>query len=85
MKTRSNFYVDSERLRALRKMADTEETSVSDLVREGIDRVIADRMARPKRERSELRTKLEAFLERYADTGPERLLEEIENLVTEAS
>lgn len=84
MKTRSNFYLDTDRLEALKKLAHTEETSISDLVREGIDRVISERMNKPPRERAKLRENLQAFLERYADTGPERSLEEIEDLVSDS-
>ena len=84
MKTRSNFYLDTDRLDALKKLATTEETRISDLVREGIDRVISERMNKPIRERNELRANLQAFLERYADGGPERSLEEIEALVSDS-
>jgi len=41
-------------------------------------------MNTPKRERNELRANLQAFLERYAGTGPERSLEEIEDLVSDS-
>ncbi len=84
MKIRSNFYLDTDRLDALKQLAKSEETSISDLVREGIDRVISERMNCPRRERNELRTNLQAFLQRYAGTGPERSLEEIEELVSDA-
>lgn len=83
MKIRSNFYLDSNRLEALKQLAKSEETSISDLVREGIDRVISERMNRPGRERNELRANLQAFLRRYAGTGPERSLEEIEELASD--
>ncbi|HEV3157709.1 MAG TPA: ribbon-helix-helix protein, CopG family [Candidatus Baltobacteraceae bacterium] len=82
MKIRSNFYVDSKRMEALKHLAQSEETSVSDLVREGIDRVISERMNQPPRERAELRASLESFLRRYVGSGPERSLEEIEALVS---
>ena len=36
------------------------------------------------RERNELRANLQAFLERYADGGTERSLEEIEDLVSDS-
>jgi hypothetical protein len=83
-KTRSNFYVDNARIKALKQLAAVEETSISELVREGIDRVISERMNRPPKERTELRMNMEAFLQEYAGSGPERTLEEIENLVSEA-
>jgi len=82
MKIRSNFYLDSSRLEALKHLADSEETSISNLVREGIDRVIFARMNEPRRERHELRANLEAFLQRHAGTGPNRTVDEIEELVS---
>ncbi len=82
---RSNFYIDAPRMDALKQLAATEDSSISELVREGIDRVISDRMNNPRRERSELRANLEAFLQRFVKTGTPRSLEEIENIVTEAS
>jgi Arc/MetJ-type ribon-helix-helix transcriptional regulator len=84
-KTRSNFYVDKNRIKALKQLAAEEETSISELVREGIDRVISERMNRQPGERAELRAKVEAFFLQYAGSGPERSDEEIEDLVSEAS
>jgi len=81
MKIRSNFYLDTNRLDALKELAKHEETSISDLVREGIDRVISERMNSPKRERNALRENVQAFMDRYAGTGPESSLEEIDALV----
>jgi hypothetical protein len=69
-KQRVNYYVDLERHDALRSVASMEDTSISDLVREGIDRVIADRMNNPRPDRAVLRDQLKAFLERYADSVP---------------
>ena len=80
---RTNFYVDDERLEALKHVATTESVSVSDLVREGIDRVIRERM-HGKHDRAALRADLKEFLRRYTGTGPYRAPEEIEGLVTAA-
>ena len=68
---RTNFYVDDERLDALKHVATTEQVSVSDLVREGIDRVIRERM-RGKPDRAALRDDLQAYLEKYTGRGPKR-------------
>ena len=80
---RSNFYVDDERLEALKHVATTERVSVSDLVREGIDRVIRERM-RGKPDRATLRADLQEYLRRYTGTVPRRAQEEIEDLITVA-
>jgi Arc/MetJ-type ribon-helix-helix transcriptional regulator len=80
---RTNFYVDDERLEALKHVATTESVSVSDLVREGIDRVIRERM-RGQPDRAALRADLKEFLRRYTGTGPGRAQEEIEDLITVA-
>jgi Arc/MetJ-type ribon-helix-helix transcriptional regulator len=55
----------------------------SDLVREGIDRVIRERM-RAEPDRAALRADLHEFLRRYAGKGPHRAQEEIEDLVSAA-
>ncbi len=65
---RTNFYVDDERLAALKLVSTTERVSVSDLVREGIDRVIRERM-HGKPDRATLRADLQEFLRRYAGKG----------------
>jgi Arc/MetJ-type ribon-helix-helix transcriptional regulator len=78
---RTNFYVDDERLEALKHVATAERISVSDLVREGIDRVIRERM-RGKPDRAALRADLEEYLRRNVGKGPHRAQEEIEDLVT---
>ena len=80
---RTNFYVDDERLEALKHVAMTERVSVSDLVREGIDRVIRERM-HGKPDRATLRADLQEYLRRYAGKGPYRAQEEIEDLVSAA-
>jgi len=80
---RTNFYVDDERLTALKHVAATEKSSVSDLVREGIDRVIRERM-RGRPDRARLRDDLQAFLRKYTGKGPKSTESEIEDLVTEA-
>ena len=81
MKIRSNFYLDTNRINALKELAKNEETSISDLVREGIDRVITERLNNPNHERDALRGNLQAFMTRYAGMGPESTLEEIDSLV----
>jgi hypothetical protein len=78
---RSNFYLDTERLGALKALAAREETSISDLVREGIDRVITDRLKRPKRDRDTLRANLQEFLARYTGTRSGLTDEELDELV----
>jgi Arc/MetJ-type ribon-helix-helix transcriptional regulator len=78
---RTNFYVDDERLEALKHVSTAERVSVSDLIREGIDRVIRERM-HGKPDRATLRADLEEYLRRYAGKGPYRAQEEIEDLVT---
>ena len=55
----------------------------SDLIRNGIDRVIRERM-RGKPDRAALARGLSEFLGRYAGKGPHRTQEEIEELVTVA-
>ena len=82
---RSNFYLDTERLNALKTLATREETSVSDLVREGIDRVITDRLNSPKRDRDTLREGLQQFLARYAGSEPGLTEDEIDDLVVPQS
>lgn len=81
---RTNFYVDDERLEALKHVATTEHVSVSDLVREGIDRVIRERM-NGKPDRAALRADLHAYLEKYAGKGPKRTFEENEQLISEVN
>ncbi len=78
---RTNFYVDDERLEALKHVATTEQVSVSDLVREGIDRVIRERM-RGKPDRAALRADLQAYLEKYAGTGSKRSPRENERRIS---
>ncbi len=81
---RTNFYVDDERLEALKHVAMTERISVSDLVREGIDRVIRERM-NGQPDRAALRADLRAYLEKYAGKGPKRTAEEDEGLISEVN
>jgi uncharacterized protein (DUF2267 family) len=69
---RHNFYVDDERMAMLRKLASVQDLSVSDLVREAIDMVIADRMNNPRPSPQERRVKFDAFLDRYAGSKPGR-------------
>jgi hypothetical protein len=78
---RSNFYLDVDRLSALKALAVNEETSISDLVREGIDRVITERLNNPRRDRVALRQNLDEFLTRYAGSEPGLTENEIDDLV----
>lgn len=82
---RQNFFVDDERLEALKHVATAERVSLAELVREGIDRVIRDRMRNPRTERAQLRADLESYLEKYAGKGRDRTEDEIDELVTQAA
>ncbi len=81
---RQNFFVDDRQLDALRHVATLERVSIAELVREGIDRVIRDRMANPRSERAQLKADLDAYLEKYAGKGPRLTGEEIDDTVSEA-
>jgi Arc/MetJ-type ribon-helix-helix transcriptional regulator len=70
---RHNFYVDEQRMAMLRRLAKAEvDVSVSDLVREAIDMIIADRMNNPRVSAEERRAKFDAFMARYAGSQPDR-------------
>lgn len=69
---RHNFYVDEQRMEKLRKLASVQDASVSDLVREAIDMLIADRMESPLPSQRERDAKFEAFIARYARSRPHR-------------
>jgi Arc/MetJ-type ribon-helix-helix transcriptional regulator len=81
---RANFFVDDKQLQALKLVATTERVSVAELVREGIDRLIHDRMKNPRGERAQLKADLDAYLRKYAGKGKQRTDEEIDDIVTEA-
>jgi Arc/MetJ-type ribon-helix-helix transcriptional regulator len=81
---RANFFVDDKQLQALKLVAATERVSVAELVREGIDRLIHDRMKNPRGERAQLKADLDAYLRKYAGKGKQRTDEEIDDIVTEA-
>ena len=81
---RANFFVEDEQLQALKHVATTERVSIAELVREGIDRVIRDRMKNPRGERAQLKADLDAYLRKYAGKGKQRTDEEIDDIVTEA-
>ncbi|HEY6237193.1 MAG TPA: hypothetical protein VIW69_18970 [Candidatus Elarobacter sp.] len=81
---RANFFVDDKQLQALKLVATTERVSVAELVREGIDRLIHDRMKNPRGERAQLKADLDAYLRKYAGKGKSRTDEEIDDIVTEA-
>jgi hypothetical protein len=81
---RANFFVDDKRLQALQHVAATERVSIAELVREGIDRVIRDRIKNPRNERAQLQADLDAYLQKYAGKGQPRTDEEIDRIVSEA-
>lgn len=81
---RANFFVDDRQLEALKHVATMERVSIAELVREGIDRVIRDRIKNPSNERAQLKADLDAFLRKYAGKGRQRTDEEIDHIVTEA-
>jgi len=81
---RANFFVDDRQLEALKHVATMERVSIAELVREGIDRVIRDRIKNPRNERAQLKADLDAFLRKYAGKGRKRTDEEIDDIVTEA-
>ncbi len=74
---RHNLYLDEEKLRTLRVVAASESVTVSDLVREAIDRIIADRLSGAKRSPSEnLQDRLNRLFEHVAQKIPAGLSEE---------
>ncbi len=81
---RANFFVDDKQLQALKHVAATERVSIAELVREGIDRVIRDRIRNSRSERVQLKADLDTYLRKYAAKGRERTDEEIDDIVTEA-
>jgi len=81
---RQNFFVDHAQLQALKRVAALERVFIAELVREGIDCVIRDRMSGSRNERAQLKADLQAYLKKYAGKGPERTAEGIEDLVAEA-
>lgn len=50
----------------LRRLASIQDASVSDLVREAIDLLIADRINNPRQSAEERRAKFDAFIVHYA-------------------
>jgi hypothetical protein len=80
---RHNFYVDEERMAMLRRLASVQDASVSDLVREAIDMIIADRMNNPRASQGERRAQFDAFINRYAGSEPERVRTADEGAVDE--
>jgi hypothetical protein len=81
---RHNFYVDEQRMTMLRRLAEVEGGNISLLLREAIDKLIADRLNTPRPSPAERNAQFEAFLGRFAGSGPNRSLEEIDALVDEA-
>ena len=80
VKQRANFYLNRDQLDAVRSIASTEDRKVSDLVREGIALLIADRMNNPRPDPAAQQERLQAFLTRYAGTAPQSD-EEIDDMV----
>lgn len=50
----------------LRRLAAVQDASLSDLVREAIDLLIADRINNPRQSAQERRAKFDAFIAQYA-------------------
>ncbi|TAM90894.1 hypothetical protein EPN42_05185 [bacterium] len=74
---RYNLYLDEAKLRTLRVVAASESMTVSDLVREAIDRIITDRLSGKKRSSSEnLQDRLNRFFEHVAQKISASLSEE---------
>ena len=74
---RHNLYLDEEKLRTLRVVAASESVTVSDLVREAIDRIIVERLSGTKRSPSEnLEVRLNRLFERVAQNIPTDLSEQ---------
>jgi len=82
---RHNFYVDEDRMKLLRRLAKAEGDSVSELLREAIDLIIANRMNNPRPSLAERRQLFSAFMEKYAGRGGRRSTEEIDALIDEVS
>jgi hypothetical protein len=86
---RTNLYLDPEKLRALKMLAASEDASVSDLVREAIDTLIARRLAKgsPENGPPALRTTtmLDDVLRRVdAKRAPDLTQDEIDHDVADA-
>jgi hypothetical protein len=84
VKQRANFYLNRDQLDAVRSIASTEDRKVSDLVRESIALLIADRMNNPRPDPAAQQERLQAFLTRYAGTAP-RSDEEIDDVISSAA
>ena len=70
----------------LRRLAKAEgDASVSELLREAIDLIIADRMNKPRPSLEQRRRMFSAFIEKYSGRGGDRSEEEIEALIDEVS
>ena len=74
---RHNLYLDEEKLRSLRVVAASENVTVSDLVREAIDRIIVDRLSGTERSPLEnCQARLNRLFERVAQKIPTGFLEQ---------
>lgn len=63
---RTNLFIERDRLEALKIVADRENTNVSDLIREGIDIILRERISRPHVREDNVSAKIQRFLEKYA-------------------
>ena len=74
---RANFYVDEGRLKALKHLAVSEESSVAELVREAIDLLLVTRVDRLERE--DWRERLRAIVEEVHTGVPKGIsIQEVE-------
>jgi hypothetical protein len=63
---RTNFFIDHDRLEALKLVAARENSNVSDLIRQAIDVILSDRIDNPRSAQIDVSTKIRGFLEKYS-------------------
>ena len=79
---RTNIYLDEEQIRALKYLAVEEDKSLADLVREAVDRLLAERGAA----RTDWPARLDALLQRMRQRLPQEVSpSEVESDITRAS
>ena len=79
---RTNIYLDEEQIRALKYLAVEEDKSLADLVREAVDRLLAERGAA----RTDWPARLDALLQRMRQRLPQEVgPAEVERDITRAS
>ena len=79
---RTNIYLDEEQIRALKYLAVEEDKSLADLVREAVDRLLAERGAA----RTDWPARLDALLQRMRERLPQEVSPaEVESDITRAS